>query len=319
MAALPPPKDGVPQRIDAWHESQQEQPRPHMGCSLLGHHCGRWMWLSFRQAVVERFPGRILRLFRRGHREEGVVAEDLRNAGMEVRDAQARVDFGSHVSGSLDGIIESGVPEAPKKRHVLEIKTHSRKSFDALVKDGVQKSKPQHWAQCQAYMLGSVIDRTLYVAVCKDDDRIYVERIRLEKQKAKYYVERGQEIALSDRMPPPISEDPTWYQCKFCAAHSFCHETRETEQVNCRTCAHSTPTPESTWTCALHGNAEIPEDWQRKGCDGHVAHPDLVPWRLVPDESTDEAACYEVEGKRVMNGRGFVPTSALLRKAHAAT
>ena len=45
---------------------------------------------------------------------------DLRAIGLDVRGAgkqQARVDFGAHVSGSIDGIIESGVPGAKNKSH----------------------------------------------------------------------------------------------------------------------------------------------------------------------------------------------------------
>ena len=72
------------------------------------------------------------------------------------------------------------MPEAPEKRHVLEIKTHSKKSFDALVKDGVEKSKPQHFVQMQVYMAAFDVDRALYYAVCKDDDRIYTERIEYD-------------------------------------------------------------------------------------------------------------------------------------------
>ena len=254
---IPEPEHNIQSLIDKHHEAQAEPPRPHMGCSQLGHPCDRWLWLSFRWAVQPQFPGRILRLFRRGHMEEATIVSDLRAIGMDIRGTtgrnQARVDFGAHVSGSIDAIIESGVPEAPKKRHVAEFKTHSKKSFDALVKEGAVASvKPEHFIQMQLYMHGLEIDRALYVAVCKDDDRIYTERVRYEKDVAERYIRRGHYIALSDRMPPPISTDPSWYQCKFCDAHEFCHSTKTTKQVNCRTCAHSTAKEDSTWRCERH-------------------------------------------------------------------
>ena len=177
---LPEPNHSIQALIDRHHESQAEHPRPHMGASQIGHPCDRWLWLSFRWAVQPQFPGRILRVFRRGRNEEETIVSDLRAIGLDVRGAQKRVDFGSHVSGSLDGIIESGVPGSTK-RHVAEFKTHSRKSFDDLDKHGVEKSKPEHWVQMQAYMHGTGIERALYVAVCKDDDRIYTERIKYDK------------------------------------------------------------------------------------------------------------------------------------------
>jgi hypothetical protein len=138
---LPEPMNTITNLIDQYHKAQSERPRPHMGCSALGHPCDRWLWLNFRWAVVEEFEGRILRLFRRGQNEEEIIVRDLRNVGIDIRSSQARVNFGSHVSGSLDGIVESGIPEAPKKRHVAEFKTHSKKSFDDMVNHGVTTSK----------------------------------------------------------------------------------------------------------------------------------------------------------------------------------
>ena len=266
--------------IDKHHESIQEAPRPHMGASVLGHPCDRWLWLSFRMAVIEKFPGRILRLFRRGHEEEFKVVSDLRAIGLNVQKTgtnQSRVDFGCHVSGSVDGIIESGVPEAPNAKHVLEIKTHSKKSFDDVVKNGVEKSKPMHHVQMQMYMHGTKLDRALYVAVCKDDDRIYTERVKLDKDVAQKGIDRGHRIVQSDRMPPPLSTDPTWYECRFCAAHEFCHKTQLTKEVNCRTCTNSTARPDSTWHCEQY-DVSLDFENQKNGCDAHVLHPDLVPW-----------------------------------------
>lgn len=285
-----------------------------MGCSQLGHQCERWLWLSFRWAVIEPFPGRILRLFRRGQMEEDTVVSDLRSAGCHVTHTgqeQSRVDFGCHVSGSMDGIIESGVPEAPRKHHVLEIKTHSLKSFNELEKSGVQLAKPVHWAQMQVYMLGAKVDRALYYAVCKDDDRIYTERVRLCEESAKAYVDRGQRIALTERIPEPIvGASPAWYICKFCTGYSFCHKTQKTEQVNCRTCAHSTPKDDGTWHCARWGDT-IPTEAQLDGCGSHVFHPDLVPWKLVGG-SGDWSAVYEVDGQRVVNGEDGYHSSEIL-------
>jgi len=304
MTAIPEKQNTIANLIDQYHESKQESPRPHMGASQLGHPCDRWLWLSFRWAVQEKFPGRILRLFRRGHMEEDQIVSDLRSIGVDIRNttsSQARVSFGSHVSGSLDGVIESGVPEAPAKRHIAEFKTHSKKSFDALCKDGLEKSKPVHWVQCHVYMYGMEIDRCLYVAVCKDDDRLYTERVKLDKETARKYIERGKRIAQQDRIPEPISADPSWYQCKFCPAHSFCHDEQPTQHANCRTCANSTALESSEWHCARWDSSPIPVEFQRTGCDDHVLHPDLVPWQQV-DSDTDWVGVYKVHGKTVRNG-----------------
>lgn len=322
---IPDSEHSIQAKIDKHHESLAEPPRPHMGCSQLGHACDRWLWLSFRWAVQPKFPGRILRLFRRGQMEEATIVSDLRAIGLDIRHAgannQKRVNFGCHVSGSLDGIIESGVPEAPKKRHIAEFKTHSKKSFEMLVKAGVEKAKPDHFIQMQAYMHGTGIDRALYVAVCKDDDRIYTERVRYDQAVAEKYIERGRRIALSDRMPEPISSDASWYQCKFCDAHEFCHRSKTTKHVNCRTCANATAMSDSTWRCAKWDDV-IPLDAQRTGCDSHALHPDLVPWQRK-DGLDEFTAVYEINGVNIANGdperQGVYSSKELIANVSACT
>jgi len=301
MASIPESEHTITSLIDKHHESMQGEPRPHMGASILGHKCDRWLWLSFRMAVVEKFPGRILRLFRRGQNEEAQVVSDLRAIGMDIQKTganQSRVDFGCHVSGSLDGVVESGVPEALKTRHVLEIKTHGKKSFDALEKDGVEKSKPMHFVQMQMYMTGTKLDRALYVSVCKDDDRIYTERVKLDKDVAQKAIDRGHRLVKDDRMPPPLSTDSTWFECKFCPAHEFCHKTKLTKQVNCRTCAHSTAKEDGTWHCEQY-DVTLDFEQQKTGCEAHILHPDLVPWKYT---AADHAVIWHTPTGDVRNG-----------------
>lgn len=278
---IPEPSDTIAKRIYKALEEKnaQETPRPHLGASIIGHDCDRFIWLSFRWAIANDFEGRILRLFRRGQEEESNVFRDLAAAGIEVKPFNSGKQWSikdGHFGGSLDGIIMGGVPEAPMKQHVLEIKTHSRKSFDDVEKQGVMKSKPQHYAQMQVYMLHTGIDRALYFAVCKDDDRIYTERVRLDKDFAQTMTDRAQRLIASDRPPAPISPDPSWYQCKMCNAHDLCHISKLTKQVNCRTCCQSTARPDGRWFCE-HWQSEIPADNQLTGCDQHLLHPDLVP------------------------------------------
>src|SRR5574343_1843333 len=99
---IPEPRNTLAAQIDSAVVESSEPPREHMGISQLGHACDRWLWLSFRWAVIEKFNGRMLRLFRRGQNEETTVVSDLRRIGCDVRNtgsAQSRVNFGSHVSG----------------------------------------------------------------------------------------------------------------------------------------------------------------------------------------------------------------------------
>jgi hypothetical protein len=311
---LPSPQHSIAALIDKAHEaraaSDPERFREHLGASLLGHPCSRWLWLSFRWAVAPTFPGRVLRLFRRGQNEEAQIVSDLRAIGIDIRetgDHQRRISPASHLGGSIDGIIYSGVPEAPKKRHIAEFKTHSLKSFEKVSKEGVQAAHPQHWVQMQLYMYGThlpggdKIDRALYVAVCKDDDRLYTERVEYDKEAAERYIQRGADIVAADRPPPRISENPSWYQCKMCQGYDLCHGSKLTRSINCRTCAHSTPLADTTWRCERHDADGIPVEWQRTGCESHALHPDLVPWEQA--EPVDQwTPVFVINGKKIANG-----------------
>lgn len=292
--------------IDQAHQARPQDWRDHLGASVLGHPCERWLWLSFRWAIKEEFSGRILRVFRRGQNEEAIVVSDLRAAGLDVRhtgDNQKRVDLGPHLGGSLDGIVESGVPEAPKARHVLEIKTHSLKSFNDLVRDGVERSKPQHFVQMQCYMHATKIERALYIAVCKDNDRLHIERVRYDKAVAEKAIARGRRIVSAERIPMRIHQDPSWWQCSYCAAHAMCHKAEPTRETNCRTCAHSTAMDDGTWRCERHDADAIPPEFQRQGCESHALHPDLVPWEMA-DPVDKWTPVFVINGKKVANGEG---------------
>jgi len=295
--------DTIESRIDKYHEGRAEKPRSHLGVSTIGEVCERKMWYSFHWSKIENFSGRMLRLFRRGQMEEDTVIKDLASVGIVVDGRQNHVRFGSHVSGSTDGIIKSGIPEAPDKEHVLEIKTHSKKSFDELEKKGVKVAKFEHWAQMQGYMLGLDIDRALYYAVCKDDDRIYTERVRLEKTEAKALIDRAKRIAIDPRLPPPNAT----FHCNWCSFKEMCQNGDYTREKNCRTCSHSTAKEDGTWFCERH-NGEIPLENQYRGCKSHVFHPDLIPFKMIDGDGI--SATFETIGK---NGDGGRTTEDILK------
>ena len=196
MTAIPE-QDKLVELIDAATEGTSDH-RSHLGASIIGHHCDKYLWLTFRWSFISKFDGRIKRLFRRGQEEEKSVVADLRAADMLVTEClhhQKLHYIAPHVGCTPDGMLV-GHPDAPVAKHSLEIKTHSLESFNAVAKEGVEKSKPMHWAQMQCEMTAQRTERALYVAVCKDDDRIYTERIHLDKDAAQAIIERGKKKSV---------------------------------------------------------------------------------------------------------------------------
>jgi hypothetical protein len=284
MAAVPQPDTtSTVAAIYRWHKATADGGhRAHLGASVIGHACERYLWLSFRWAGREDFDGRMLRLFDTGKRAEGRFVEELRGIGCEVHDCdefgqQFRVsDVGGHFGGSMDGAV-LGLPEAPKTWHVLEFKTHSARSFADLCKAGVREAKPQHWAQVQVYMGFTGMERAMYLAENKDTSEVYAERIEFDQVEFTKLVEKARRIITATVPPSRLSDDPAWFECKWCHFHAQCHG-QQVPDVNCRTCAHSTPRVDGAdgqWHCALEDVALDPFT-QADGCNGHRFIPILL-------------------------------------------
>lgn len=263
MALIPAPLNTTSNLIYAAYERMADSShRPHLGASLIGSDCERYLWLMFRWAKEKKFPGRMYRLFETGKREEARIIENLRMIGCTVHaddgTAQFRVSaLGGHFGGSMDAVI-TDYHEAPKQWLVVEMKTHNAKSFKELVDKKVAEAKPMHWKQMQTYMGLSGLDRALYFAVNKDTDEIYTEYIKLDPAAFDAIMARAQRIIEANEPPPRLSPDPSWYKCKQCDMHSICHGT-QAPKVNCRTCAHSTPNTEhGGWECARHDGPMMP-------------------------------------------------------------
>jgi hypothetical protein len=309
MAAMPEPLHSLAASIYRWREATADDGlRPHLGASLIGHPCGRYLWLTFRWAARPSWEGRMLRLFDRGQREEAVIVTELRGIGAEVSECQPNGDqwrvsaCGGHFGGSLDGVARRLPGGSEINWELLEFKTHNAKSFKEVADKGVEKAKWQHYCQMQTYMALTGMTRANYIAVCKDDDSIYHERIHADAKTGRDMLDRAQSVIFAGEPLPKISDRPDWYQCKTCHYHGQCHGT-EAPMPNCRTCAHVTPLEDSTWHCARYDAGNIPLEHQRKGCGCHVLHPDLVPWPMQDSPNRWEAV-YLIDGVPVRNGEG---------------
>jgi hypothetical protein len=237
--------------------------------SRIGDPCHRRLWYDFHWAAdLEVISNRLSKIFMIGSLAEQFITKDLEYTGIFVTKRQEELwGFGKHVHGFTDGRCEN-VPEAPKTTHVLEIKTHNTKNFAGVVKDGVKKSKPMHYAQCQRYMIGLDLTRCLYVALNKDTSEYYVERIRLDKSYAKDLLRIEREIVIAEDAPRRIFER-SWHECKWCKYQGHCFDD-EPFNKNCRTCKYSDPANNGQWLCTWNGgDFPIPLEVQATGCEHH--------------------------------------------------
>jgi hypothetical protein len=296
MAALPetsaPTRDAI---FAAYEADREDGRRPHLGASQIGKSCERALWYDFRWTTPCRFPGRILRLFETGQLEEARLVKDLRRIGATVLEVdpetgrQWRVEaHGGHFGGSLDAVA-LGLLEAPKAWHVLEFKTHSAKSLRELVAKGVAEAKPQHRAQMQVYMHLTGLSRAMYLAVCKDTDDLHVERVRADADAAKRLLAKAARVIHAVRPPARISENPAWFECRFCDYHALCHGDAGAA-ASCRSCLHATPV-EGGWHCARWDQA-LDLTTQRQACARHLFIPDLVPGEVV--DAGDDHVVYRM-------------------------
>jgi CRISPR/Cas system-associated exonuclease Cas4 (RecB family) len=320
MAALPAAVvDPVTDAIFAHYKAKYgvESQRPYLGASAIGKPCLRQHWYSFRWSKPAEFPGRLYRVFQTGHLQEPRVYADLRAIGCTVFDINLNTgkqfgwsepETGHHFQGNCDGIV-TGLPQAPKSPHILEIKTSSDKYYKDMQKSGVKQSKPEHYAQMQSYMHWSIAEfgddgcrRAIYIVVNKDNDDIYTERIDYDAAEAKDIVNKALAIITASEPPVGISTDPSWYECKFCDYHSICHGS-DVPAPTCRSCAHATPEMDgkARWSCAAY-DKDLPVTKQRTGCSSHRYIPILLAKTAHPVDMVGDAVVYQLGDKQFVNG-----------------
>jgi hypothetical protein len=275
-----------------------EAPRGYLGASIIGHPCSRYLWYNFRHCCRPDIDGRAYRLFETGDLAEARFVANLRAIGCTVHEIDKRTGeqfsvsaIGGHFSGHMDGCA-LGVPEAPKTWHVIEFKTHNAKSFaklksggtiDGVHYDGVQGAKPQHYAQMQVYMGLTEMTRALYLAVNKDTDELYSERIHFDKLYFSGLIERARNIITNNEPPARISDREDYYECSWCDAHAICWGSPDLPafpvlNVSCRQCCYSTPMMDgmARWQCDRHERSLSEQD-QAAACENHICLPAFFP------------------------------------------
>lgn len=320
MPPLPKPRASTVAAIyKAYEDANEPRDGKTIPVSQLAEECSRKLWFDFRWVSAhEDIPGRVLRLFETGNIEEERWVEDLRRIGCEVVDRaedgrQIRVDLcGGHVGGYLDSEI-LGLPEAPRTWHVGEMKSHNAKSFADLKKKGVKESKPLHYGQLQTYMHARGRDRGVYLAVCKDTDELYAERVHYDAEYCLRLLAKAERIIAANEPPPGVDN----YTCQWCRHKAICKEDAW-PRSNCRTCLYSSPEPGGTWSCARFSKP-LSLDEQREGCPAHLYLPGVVPGEQTDSDEDAETVTYRLRSGRIWtDGQDASPRPTNDNAAHQA-
>lgn len=287
----------------AEHFEAKETSRDYLGASLAGHACERYIWLNYRRAVTDPKSGTTYRLLDRGHLEEARFCRWLEMVGAVpsfTGKRQKEVACRLHVKGHLDGLVRN-LPDDPDL-HLLEFKTHNQKSFTTLKNKGLKEAKPQHWVQMQLYMLGlqrtrrTKASKGLYMAVNKNTDELYLERVILDRDEAEKWADRAETIACSDRAPAGLLSSATAFPCKMCAYRFFCYDdSKELLADACPSCAFYDPT-EGCMNALTGGKRPC------GGNDCYAPHPDVAPWMFRGVDMTTGAARYLIDGQETVIG-----------------
>jgi hypothetical protein len=221
-------------------EHLSEPKRNYLGGSRIGVECERALQYEFFNAPKDEgkdFDGQTLRIFERGHWVEDAMIWWMRRAGVEMKtedegSAERKIQFGfsEHdglFAGHCDGIITGG-PEAfgPLPR-LWENKGLGEKGWNSLSKHGTKKDKPVYYAQCQIYMekFGLTKNPALFSAVNMNTMEIYWEAIPFDPTECAKLNAKAERILMAcqaGELLPRISQDPTFFKCKWCDYNRRC-------------------------------------------------------------------------------------------------
>ena len=230
------PFQDLPNKVLGYYASQAEsKTRGYIGASILGHGCERRIWLDWKgcQPPVNTTPIEILKTgsreekFDRGRHEEERLIKALQGAGYLVLDRQGAF---SVMDGNFQGHIDGIIIDQAGTKYILEIKSTQEKYFNALVKNGVQKTFANYYLQCQMYMHFFKIPRTLFLAVNKNNGEIY--QVVLEEDEA--VIEIGLKkinkiISHGQDMPATLGDAndvPPQMPCQYCDFVNFCYQNQ---------------------------------------------------------------------------------------------
>ena len=201
----------------------------------IGQTCLRCIQFEYFKTPQDKpLTGKTARIFKRGHIFEDMMADWIKQAGLTLLTSKPDGgQFGFSVAkgrivGFVDGIITGGPAEAGPYNRLWENKAVGSKTWGKLHKNGLKEASPIYFGQVQIYMAYMNLDENpaLFTAINCDSMEIYEESVPFNGQVAQELSDKAVQVigaCEAGELLPRVSNDPSWYECRFCNFSKRCH------------------------------------------------------------------------------------------------
>lgn len=226
MAAIPIRRSPHPEIEAHIHEAlvarrierDARGPKRLLRLSSIGD-CPRKLWALAHGHEAEEIPGARLALFDMGSSVEELVIGWLRAAGYTIKRTQQKVTLIEGVDGHIDGEIWLERSRFNVEPAVLEVKSANAEQFEQCVARGYDAWRPAYGDTLQTYMGASGVHVSLPVVFCKDNSKLYAEKIRFDAERYESLKAKAEAVLHSPTLLPR-PEEATSQHCTFCR---WCH------------------------------------------------------------------------------------------------
>lgn len=203
-------------------------PRNYLGMSSIGEPCARKLWykLNGRQ---EHFDCGTLWRFEDGHRTEDLVVARLKQLPfITIEGEQTELGTG-RFKGHVDGFI-TGLVQAPKTKHVFEVKCVNEKKFKELQdlirdeKTALKRWDETYYGQAMLYCYYSGLTRHYLVCATAGGRDMCAVRTDANEAHALQLIDKAQKIIDSKQPPERVSgARKDFFLCRWCKFNEECY------------------------------------------------------------------------------------------------
>lgn len=244
----------------AFEAEPRGEARAYIGASSVGHVCDACVAFSFRGYPDKEPDQQLKRIFRDGHRIEGVVVRDMRKAGMHVMEKDPMTGkqwsydaYGGHAVGHADGLLE-----VDGEIVGVEIKSMGDAKFKEFVSKGVKRSHPIYYDQMQFMMGMSGVRKFVLVSYNKNNSDYHHEWVDFDEFRYLSLEAKVERVLVND--VAKISHDEADWRCRGCFKFNACWRDELPEKRTVRTCGNSRGRKDGTFECDVCG-ADQCSDW----------------------------------------------------------